>query len=252
MNNVDLTLSTKVVQVGNLSNSLAPCSSKHDKQTLSKAIHDGIHDIRSPLCVIKPYIKFLKQIDDKEKMNSILDRMNLSVQKVESIIKGIVEYSDLILLDSPPSELVHLKDIFRYAESQLVELMQDTNAKIEIDYGDVQTISYPKVYLQKVILCLLENAIKYKHPNRTPLVKVVCQKVNEKVLISIEDNGEGIEKEQLEMLGTPFTKNKKDSARVGLGLAMVKAIASKNGGFYKIHSVSGDGTNILLFLEPYK
>ncbi|MEM6965707.1 MAG: HAMP domain-containing sensor histidine kinase [Bacteroidota bacterium] len=251
MSNVDLTLTSKVLQVGELQKHILTSSLKNQKQSISKAIHAGIHDVRSPLCVIKPYINFLKRIDDQAKRNAILDKMDTSVQRIEKIISGLVEYTDLILLESPPPQSFLFEDAFKNTQIQLLELIKANDAQIKIDFSRASSICYPKIYLEKILFHTLDNAIKYQHPDRLPHVKVSTELKEEKVLLTIEDNGIGIQPEELEMLDVPFTKNKKDSTSVGLGLAKIKAMVGKNGGCYHIHSVPNKGTTIEIFLVSY-
>lgn len=246
MSKVDMVFS-RVRQVNENIDSDFKCP-KDANNELSDIIHAGIHDVRSPLSVIKPYISFLKRIEDKDKRDAILDMMDLSVAKIEKIIKGLVNYTDVLLLESPDSEEFYFENILDEIKMDLNESIQETGTVILSDFSISPHINFPVSHFKTILFHLLDNAVKYRHSDRLPIIRIYTQRTKYNTILTFIDNGEGMDLENCkDELTKPFTKLKKNNNGVGLGLATVKALISKNGGEIYIKSNSG-GTTIQLIL----
>ena len=104
--------------------------------------------------------------------------------------------------------------------------------------------------IKQILLNLLTNAVKFS--NDGGHVHIRARKRGESITISIEDNGIGISKHDLQKLGRPFeqvqnqfTKSHKGS---GLGLAISRSLAEMHGGAMKVRSTEGKGTIVSLRL----
>ncbi|MEM8907156.1 MAG: HAMP domain-containing sensor histidine kinase [Bacteroidota bacterium] len=221
-------------------------------QYLSAVIHAGAHDLRSPLTVLKPYTDFLKKIEDKEQKTQILEKMKAAVDKAEAIINGLVEYTDIFLLDAPSIGKQYFETVWQEVQTLLCPTIADATIHIKTNFLAAPVIHYPQRYLEELLYQLVLNSIQYRHPGRVPNIQVSSQRVKQKVILTITDNGKGFDPEmQIDKIGMPFTKLKSNHKNVGLGLAKVRAIVEKNRGLFKMQS-SSQGTTIALHLLPYQ
>lgn len=92
----------------------------------------------------------------------------------------------------------------------------------------------------------MKNAIE-SMPNGGNVVIDLQKKVKGKVLISISDEGTGIEPDRLRYLGSPFYTTKDKG--IGLGLTVSNKIIQEHDGTMKIVSEIGQGTNVIVELE---
>jgi two-component system phosphate regulon sensor histidine kinase PhoR len=124
---------------------------------------------------------------------------------------------------------------------------------IELEAMD-STIIVDKMHFTNVLFNLMENAVKYRKEN-VPLELIAkTANVGDKILITIQDNGIGIKKENQKKIFDRFyrvhTGNRHDVKGFGLGLAYVKRIITELDGTIKVESEYGQGTKFIISL-PY-
>ncbi len=83
------------------------------------------------------------------------------------------------------------------------------------------------------------------------IISVVMEEEPDRLLLSVTDNGSGMSEEELQRIMDPFyTDGKKHRRRVGLGLPFLKQLTDDTGGRLEIMSSLGDGTTILVNIDP--
>ena len=112
------------------------------------------------------------------------------------------------------------------------------------------------MHFTNVIFNLLDNAVKYKHPDRP--VELMIKSWNEggRLYLSVKDNGIGLKKENLKKIFEKFyrvhTGNVHDVKGFGLGLAYVKKIVELHKGEIHVESERGKGTTFIISLPEIK
>ena len=113
-----------------------------------------------------------------------------------------------------------------------------------------------EMHFTNVIFNLMDNAVKYKRDNVDLHLTVRTWNAGEKLNIAIEDNGIGIQKDDLKRIFEKFyrvhTGNKHDVKGFGLGLAYVKKIVALHGGTIHAESEYGQGTRFVITLPTIK
>ncbi|MDR3339636.1 MAG: HAMP domain-containing histidine kinase [Candidatus Symbiothrix sp.] len=116
------------------------------------------------------------------------------------------------------------------------------------------TIYVDEMHFTNVLFNLMENAVKYRRPDVPLLLLAKTENRDDKVLISIKDNGSGIKKENLKKIFERFyrvhTGNVHNVKGFGLGLAYVKKIVEELNGTIKVESELNKGTKFTIIL-PY-
>jgi len=111
-----------------------------------------------------------------------------------------------------------------------------------------------EMHFTNVLFNLMENAVKYRKQDVSLKLVARTENVNDKILISIRDNGPGIKKENLKKIFDRFyrvhTGNVHDVKGFGLGLAYVKKIVEELNGTIKAESGANSGTKFIISL-PY-
>jgi len=99
--------------------------------------------------------------------------------------------------------------------------------------------------LQQVLINLLANAVRHTEPGRRVRLRLACGG-DSRLLLSVEDEGEGMEEERLALLGQPFATSNDAFRRpehgVGLGLAISAALVQRMKGSLQLTSRLGEGT----------
>ena len=113
-----------------------------------------------------------------------------------------------------------------------------------------------EMHFTNVIFNLMDNAVKYKKPDEDLVLAVRTWNENNKLCISIADNGIGIKKENLKKIFDKFyrvhTGNLHDVKGFGLGLAYVKKIIQDHKGTIRAESELGVGTKFVIVLPLLK
>jgi signal transduction histidine kinase len=123
----------------------------------------------------------------------------------------------------------------------------DTHGKILINTADFSKI-------QQVLYNLIDNAIKFSHPDST--ITIETTEKNDKVFVSVKDTGIGIPKDSLKKIWERFYKTDlsrgKDKRGTGLGLSIVKEIIQAHGENINCISTEGVGTEFIFTLPIAK
>ena len=160
------------------------------------------------------------------------------------------------------------KAIFKKKELDLNELVENVantfTLRVEHTGGHINTYlkaTEPTIYVDEmhftnVIFNLLDNAVKYKHPDRSVELSIKTWNDNEKLYLSVKDNGIGLKKENLKKIFEKFyrvhTGNVHDVKGFGLGLAYVKKIVELHKGDIHAESEKGKGTTFIISLPIIK
>ncbi|MDL5046486.1 ATP-binding protein [Oscillatoria amoena NRMC-F 0135] len=129
--------------------------------------------------------------------------------------------------------------------------IEKSNAIVQSNFTACPAIHYPAIYLESILLNLLTNAIKYRHPNRQPVItfETYENRQHGKVL-KVTDNGLGIDMERhgKKIFGLHKTFHRNADAR-GVGLFITKAQIEAMGGSITVSSVLGEGTVFTIYFE---
>ena len=215
---------------------------KSEKMKVVATLAAGMaHEIKNPLTSIKTFTEFInKKKDDPEFLDKFQDIVTSEVNKIDSIVKQLLEFSK-------PQEL-QLKetDINKLLDETLNLLNNDLlkhNIKTEKNYSTLSTIKVDPVQIKQVFLNLLLNAIDAIDKDGKITISTETTN-NDQICITIEDTGKGISKEDLKHIFDPFF-TKKDSG-TGLGLSIVHGIIEKHGGKIDLKSTLLKGTTFII------
>lgn len=243
--------------INKLANTLEACTVFENKkrllkqleeknQDLSNYAHIVSHDLRSPLRNIETLLTWLKE-DHGESLNKeafqYLDSISENIYKMESLVKGILEYATIERNDFNLSEIdlnILIKDLIQY-------INVPENIKIKTT-PNIPPILANKHRLQQLFQNLLDNAIKYNNKEQG-IVEIGFHKEDEKTIYYVKDNGKGIDPKYHSKIFDAFQKleNTKDS--IGIGLSIVEKIISSYGGKIWLTSEIDKGTTFFFTLE---
>jgi len=214
-------------------------------------VADVSHELKTPITSILGYSDTLLENDvDKETSSKFLQRISNEAERMARLV------SDLLILSKYDTSKMKVEK----TEFDLGELVKYTFDGLDIEMkkknhtGECYvTSNVPPVYadksgIQRVVLNILTNAIKYTPDNGNIKVYVGC--VYNDAYIKIIDNGIGIPKEDIDKLYERFYRVDKARTRemggTGLGLSIAKEILDQNNGMININSEVGKGTEVVI------
>ncbi|WP_066069040.1 PAS domain-containing sensor histidine kinase [Neobacillus soli] len=202
------------------------------------------HEIRNPLTSLKGFSKLLKSTTNKEKQEDYLSIIMNELDRIDMIV------NEFMSLAKPEAIRFEWGNLFSILDSTVYILYPQAvlhNVQIKNHYqnNDIDLLCNPN-QLKQVFVNFLKNAIESMPHGGNVYIDV--QKIEgNRVLISFNDEGIGIDTGVIPYLGTPFYTTKDKG--IGLGLTVSNKIIQEHNGTMKIESKIGQGTTVKVELE---
>lgn len=218
------------------------------------------HELKTPLFTVQGYLSTLLDgaMDDKKIRKKYLERAEKGVERLVYIVEDLDMISKLemgdVNLELSKFNIVDLvQSVF-----DLLEMVADKKNIIlmfDSKYNKAINVFADQEKIQQVLSNLIVNSIKYGKENGTTEVTIE-DLVDDKIIVRIRDNGEGIEKQNIPRLFERFFRVDKSGARSeggsGLGLSIVKHIIEAHGEKIYVESEFGNGSEFSFTLEKHE
>lgn len=211
-------------------------------QELDRFIYSASHDLRAPLKSIQGLINLSDHATNLTEIKQYHKLMNDRLTGLENVLNNILNYSR----NSKSELMIQPVAIHPIVEQALVDMQysdEAKNIKVNTNVPEGLTLRTDAIRFAIVVNNLISNAFKYSdHRKETPTVSVNALRVNGHLQLSVEDNGEGIGKEQLQKIFSMFYRASSKSSGSGLGLYLVKETVERLGGTIEVESKVGKGS----------
>jgi len=216
------------------------------------------HEIRTPLTAIIGYLETLQigAIENAEDARRFIDIMLKQAERLNRLVEDLMTISKIELGEVN----FHFEDVFLPdVIGSVLPLVEAKAAVKKIAIENTMSERTPGVLadrdrLSQIFVNVLDNAVKF-----TPEGGRVTFGAEEKegyIVVTIDDTGTGIPKEEIQRLGERFYRVDKTRSRelggTGLGLSIVKHLMHAHGGKMEIESQLGRGTRVSLFFPAKK
>ena len=213
---------------------------------LDAFVYSTSHNLRSPLTSIKGLVDLIAM--DKisgEELDNYIEKINTSIERLDSTIYDIIEYSKNSRLALEPV-LIDIENQIKNAFKDN-EFFYDGNIKLLIHRNIVAPLYTDEKRITSIIGNIIENAIKYSDADKpNPYIKVTITVNQDNCTIIFEDNGIGIPIDKQEKVFEMFYRNSNKTFGSGLGLFIVKEMINKLKGTINLQSEEGIGTIITI------
>ncbi|MEG1946819.1 MAG: HAMP domain-containing sensor histidine kinase [Lachnospiraceae bacterium] len=246
-------------EIGYLADSLnymaSELSTLEDDQR--KFIANVSHDFRSPLTSIKGYIEAIMDgTIPYEIQGKYLTIILFETERLNKLTQSMLELNKYgkkgTMLDISSFDINNtIKLVVQASEG----ICKEKKISFELILtGKTLFVSGDINKIQQVLYNLVDNAIKFSHPDSS--ITIETTEKNEKVFVSVKDTGIGIPKDSIKKIWERFYKTDlsrgKDKRGTGLGLAIVKEIVSAHSENINVISTEGVGTEFIFTLPLSK
>ncbi|MBI3444724.1 MAG: PAS domain S-box protein [Magnetospirillum sp.] len=223
---------------------------KRSNTQLEQFAYVASHDLRQPLRMISSYLSLLERklgssLTDDER--SFLDFAVGGARRLDALILGLLEYSR-IGRDAPHADM-DLATAVDDALDNLKLLIADTGASITVA-PNLPRIAGNRLELMRLFQNLIGNALKYRFPDRPPVIAVECRGQDHEWIITVADNGIGIAEEDRARVFGIFqrlvTANQYEGT--GIGLAICQKIVEGHAGRIWVEGNDGEGSRFMIAL----
>ncbi len=199
-----------------------------------------IHEINNIAASLLTTLKVIKIERKNEEIEEILKKIENKIFELKNLLN---EYTNLLKGSDLKLGKSNIKEIIKRAieDTEKFIISQNKEIEIKLDIEDIELNSSP-LLSSKAIYNILKNsveAIKKKGE-----IKIKGKISDKKYILTISDNGEGIDKKDIEKIFLPFFTTKPDS--LGIGLSMVFYLFKKQGWDIEVKSEKNKGTEVII------
>jgi two-component system sensor histidine kinase HydH len=208
------------------------------------------HEIRNPLGSIKGAAQVLRSEAESEEQQNLLDVITQEVNRLNRVVGQFLDYA------RPFSPELHPGSVNEVIQKALTVI--ETNslaARIDVQWElhpHLPPVPMDRELIHQVILNIAINACEAMPDGGTLTVRTshIESDAGDAVGISLRDTGQGIRRDTLKQIFTPFFTTKERG--VGLGLAVCERIIRSHGGRIRVKSIPGQGTIFFIRLETVR
>lgn len=228
-------------------------SLEKEKENIKSLITDISHQLKTPLASIKMFNSLLleENIEEGERIE-FLNRSRADINKLEWLTGSLVKLSRL------EAGMINLKKEKGDIRETICEAVNEVYLKaskkdIDISFESEESIFiiYDHKWTKEAIINVIENGIKYTKIGGE--IKISVNKMEFYIRLDIEDNGIGIEEDEINNIFKRFYRGKskliQSAEGSGVGLYLTRKILEEQGGCITVKSVKNAGTVFSIFLQ---
>jgi signal transduction histidine kinase len=216
-------------------------------------IADASHELRTPLTMLRSTVEFILRgsnhlpPDDVALLKDAVMETGHLTNLANNMLSLARLESDQIHIEDDVVDLGELaSEVVKWAEP----LAGERHIVVATESSETVLLIADRALIEQASLILLDNAIKYNRPHGSVTVRVSKESAN--AVLEVRDTGIGIAAEHLSRLGERFYRvdkaRSRESGGAGLGLSIVRTIASRHGGSFDVVSQEDVGTTARLTL----
>ncbi|QVQ83806.1 PAS domain-containing protein [Pseudomonas lundensis] len=209
------------------------------------------HELRTPVTGMHmAFGLFLERahFDPQSREADLLNTVNEEMQRLMQLINDLLNFSryqnGMQKLTLAPCDL---QEMLEHAQARFADRANAKDVEFVIDLqSPLPRLNADQAQLERVLDNLIDNALRH-----TPIggqIRLQARRHGERVIISVEDNGEGIAYSQQGRIFEPFVQVGRKKGGAGLGLALCKEIVQLHGGRIGVYSRPGQGTQFYMAL----
>jgi PAS domain S-box-containing protein len=223
---------------------------KSQNDSLLNFAHIVSHNLRSHSTNMTMLTKFLgeeKKEEERENLHGMLINASSSLSETIEHLNDVVQAKTGAL---EKMQSVNLLNTFEKIERGIRGLIAEQNAISKVNIDKSHFVEVVPAYLESILLNLYTNALKYRAPNRSPIIEISTSLDNDSIIIEFKDNGQGIdlERHKDKIFGMYKTFHRNKDAK-GIGLFITKNQIEAMNGTITVKSTVGEGSTFCIKLN---
>jgi heavy metal sensor kinase len=215
---------------------------------------DASHELQTPLTILKGEIEVALRSSRRPQEYQQVLRSNLEeIERISRLVGGLLLLAradaGVLRLDLQP---VDLAELVTEVVGRLQRLAQDKSITLRFESEAPVFLPADKEHLQRLLLNLVDNAIKYTQPGGRVTLGLTGD--NHEVRLRVTDTGIGLTPAEQEQIFTRFFRSaeaKSQGGGAGLGLCLAQSIAAAHGGTIEVASTPGQGSTFTVVLPAH-
>lgn len=216
---------------------------------LDNFVYTASHDFLGPINNMEHIIHFIeaKEKASDNETNDYIGMLSASVRKFRDVIKEMASIGKI------ENEMFKMEQL--NLEEMIGDILTSIKSKISSENASIQTslaiknIKFSKKNCRSMLYNLINNALKFKSPHRPLAIIISTKDFLDYIVLSVKDNGIGIDKEKIESIFKIYNRLNTDIEGQGLGLFLINKIIDASGGKVEVESEPGHGSEFKLFIK---
>ena len=220
---------------------------------LDNFVYAASHDLRQPVNNLRGLFEELRRtatLQDPEE-EAVWGFVDASLAALSTTITDLAAVVQQQRLPGPQAaEAVDLADLTADIRQTLHLQVVEQQATICADFAALPAVHYVRANLRTILLNLISNALKYRHPARPPRVSVRGGQEAGRPVLAVTDNGLGLDlaRHGAELFQLFRRFHPQAGEGTGVGLFLVNRLVQAQGGRIEVESQPGEGTTFRVFL----
>jgi signal transduction histidine kinase len=213
------------------------------------------HELRTPVAQIRLYVDTLRlgRAHTAEQQQWSLGHIERETTRLSHLVENVLRFSTLGKSDPTPREPVDVSAAVATIVEEFRPLAASRRAALLVDVEPTPPVSLRADALRHIVLNLLDNAAKYGPLDQTITVRVSTATAAagvEEVLITVDDEGQGVPVGDRERIWRPFTRGRAalSNGGSGIGLTIVREVAEAHGGSARVDANDHGGARFVVTL----
>lgn len=219
-----------------------------NNKDLKQLTYTNSHDLRSPVNNLLAIFSILdiSKINDTETLE-LIDMLKSTSESLKQTLNNSIDTLTQKEIENSNIEVLDLNECLQTVLRSIGSLIINSKAVININFFEVKTIQFNKVYLESIFLNLITNSIKYAKPDSQTTISIYSKKVNGINQLIVSDTGMGFDMEVVK--DKIFGLNQKFHNHIdskGIGLYLVYNHVTSLGGHITVESKINEGAKFTI------
>lgn len=212
--------------------------------------HIVSHNLRSHTANFSMLLEFLVDEKEEEEKNKIMGMLTNASNNLMETLENLNEVVAINTNAGLEKKKIGLSETINTVEQNLTAFVKTNNATIVNDVSPDVVVNVVPAYIESILMNFITNGIKYRDPNRPPIVRLTSSKSKGHTILSIEDNGLGIDLKKYgdKLFGMYKTFHSHRDSR-GIGLYITKNQIEAMNGRVMVCSEVGKGTTFNIYFN---
>jgi PAS domain S-box-containing protein len=223
---------------------------------LDNFVYSASHDLKAPISNIEGLMNALTlhlppEVLESPTVKQLIGFIKASVERFKRTVTELTKVARIQRESGEDVQYVNLAEVVAEVKLDLESAINESGAELELEFPKDSYVRFSAKNVRSVVYNLLSNAIKYRAARRTPQIRIYTENTLDYVILSVSDNGLGIDLTQQHKMFSMFKRLHDHVEGSGVGLYIVKKVVENAGGKIEVESEVGVGSTFRVFFKRY-
>ncbi len=210
------------------------------------------HELKTPITIVMGFAETIESITEDEQIKNMTDKIIEASSYQQKLVEDVLDFSRLkAKLFKINVEKINIPIFIYEIIEQFKIIAEKKNILLEKEFYDIPEFFHTDpLKLKRILINLLDNAVKFTNKGKVKLI--VRKETDRHLLFIVEDEGSGIDRENLKVIFKKFVQVNKQRGTIkgtGLGLSITKELVELLRGKIRVESELNKGTKFIFTIE---